>query len=173
MLPFVSGIRQGEAYEDVRYAIKHLSRASLWVKDEAEKTFEAKIIGLLQGTTRLRKKLISQIDDEEEKIISADLFSFKHYPDASIDDTIAIEIKVVSQHEGPRIRELLGQALVYRFKYKFVVLVLVDRTDDHKIVKACKKKNSDENNLLKSLSEDYNIFTLVGPVYGKNKNMVF
>jgi hypothetical protein len=99
------------------------------------------------------------------------LFGFNHRPDVSIGNNgTAIEIKVIST--GHDIRDILGQAIAYRMRYRFVILVLVDQTDGHKVVELCKSKGSQEFTLLSGLASDMNIFTVVGPI-SQSKNVVF
>ena len=99
------------------------------------------------------------------------MFGFSHRPDVSIGiDGTAIEIKVIST--GQSVRDILGQAIAYRMHYRFVILVLVDQTEDRKVVELCRSRESQEYSLLSGLSETMNIFTVVGPV-DQSKNVAF
>ena len=140
--------------------------------EEAMREFEQAIISHLQASPRLRKKLITQVDsDEVEKITEAKLFGFSHRPDASIgNDGTAIEIKVIKG--GSAARDILGQGMAYRMQYRFVILVLVDATEDCRVVANCQDKRSPEHALFTELAESMNVFAVVGPV-GKSKNVLF
>jgi hypothetical protein len=154
------------------FALKKLKHVNLLVKGQTERHFEHTIVSHLQSSPRLRKNIITQIGMEEvQKITKANLFGFSHWPDASIgNDGTAVEIKPVNG--GPSIRDILGQGIAYRMHYRFVILVLVDQTEDRKIVELCKDKNSQEFCLLSGLADAMNIFTVVGPA-GLSKNLMF
>lgn len=171
-LGFASGKKSGQHFDLAMFAVKKASKVNLLLKGQTEKHFEHTIVSHLQSSPRLRKNLITQIGvDEVQKMTKASLFGFSHWPDVSIGNSgTAIEIKVVQG--GPGVRDILGQAIAYRMHYRFVILVLVDQTEDRKIVELCRDKNSQEYHLLHGLAEQLNIFTIVGPV-GQAKNLVF
>ena len=171
-LGFVAGAKRGQHFELAEFAISKLKRVNLLVKGKTENHFEHTIVSHLQASPKLRQNLITQIGiDEVEKITKASLFGFSHRPDVSIGiDGTAIEIKVIST--GQSVRDILGQAIAYRMHYRFVILVLVDQTEDRKVVELCRSKESQEYSLLSGLSETMNIFTVVGPV-DQSKNVAF
>lgn len=154
------------------FALKKASKTNLLLKGQSEKHFEFTIVSHLQSSPRLRKNLITQIGvDEVQKMTKASLFGFSHWPDVSIGNSgTAVEIKVVQG--GPGVRDILGQAIAYRMHYRFVILVLIDQTDERRIVELCQDKSSQEFQLLSGLASELNIFTIVGPV-GISKNVVF
>jgi hypothetical protein len=109
--------------------------------------------------------------DEVQKMTKASLFGFSHWPDVSIGNSgTAVEIKVVQG--GPGVRDILGQAIAYRMHYRFVILVLIDQTQEGKIVELCQNKDSQEYHLLSGLANNLSIFTIVGPA-GQSKNVIF
>jgi len=171
-LGFVAGAKRGQHFELAEFAISKLKGVNLLVKGKTENHFEHTIVSYLQASPKLRQNLITQIGiDEVEKITKASLFGFSHRPDVSIGiDGTAIEIKVIST--GQSVRDILGQAIAYRMHYRFVILVLVDQTEDRKVVELCRSKESQEYSLLSGLSETMNIFTVVGPV-DQSKNVAF
>jgi hypothetical protein len=171
-LGFVPCRKNGQHYELAMFALRRMKTVNLLVNGQTEKHFEFAIVSALQQSPRLRKNLITQVGlDEVVKMTRASLFGFGHWPDVSIgNDGTAIEIKVIQG--GPGVRDILGQAIAYRMHYRFVILVLVDQTQDRKIVELCKDKESQEHSLLTGVAETMNIFTVVGPV-GKSKNLVF
>lgn len=172
MLGFMAAKKAGKHYELASYATKRLKKANFHLKGSSEKQCEQSIVANLYASNKLKRNLITQVYDEEvDKITQASLFGFKHRPDTTIGkDGTAIEIKVITS--GPSIRDLLGQALTYRMDYRFVILVIIDKTPDLHVVSLCSDKKSREYSLLKGLSEDFNIFTVVGPV-GIGNNIVF
>jgi hypothetical protein len=171
-LGFVPAKKKGQHYDLAMFALKKACKANLLLKGQTEKHFEFSIVSQLQSSPRMRKNLITQIGvDEVQKMTKASLFGFSHWPDVSIGNSgTAIEIKVVAG--GPGIRDILGQAIAYRMHYRFVILVLIDQTEDGKIVELCQDKESQEHQLLSGLAGALNIFTIVGPL-GQSKNVVF
>ena len=169
---FVSTAKRGQHFDLATLAMKKLKSANLALKGKSEREFEQAVIGHLQSSPTLRKNLITQVGtDEVEKITQANLFGFCHRPDASIgNDGTAIEIKVISG--GQSARDILGQSIAYRMQYRFVIIVLVDGTEDRKIVDLCKDKNSKEYSLFTGLAETMNVFSIIGPD-GPSKNVSF
>ncbi len=141
-------------------------------RGKTERSYEHTIIAHMQSSPKLRKNLITQIGDEEvNKISDANLFGFNHRPDTTIgNDGTAIEIKVVKNAYA--IRDILGQGIVYRMNYRFVILVFVDNTPKRQIVKKCSDKFSQEYSLLHGLAKTHNIYSVVGPK-DVSKNIVF
>ncbi|MDH7482970.1 MAG: hypothetical protein QHH26_13510 [Armatimonadota bacterium] len=169
---FVSTVKRGQHFDLVTLAIRKLKSANLALKGKSEREFEQAVIGYLQSSPTLRKNLITQVGtDEVEKITQANLFGFSHRPDASIgNDGTAIEIKAISGDQSAR--DILGQSIAYRMQYRFVIIVLVDETEDRRIVELCKDKNSKEYSLFTGLAETMNIFSIIGPD-GPSKNVSF
>lgn len=160
---FVASRRDGQHYELARFAVGKLKKVNLQLKGKSEREYEQAVVAYLQASNKLRNNLITQVcDDEVEKISRAEVFGFKHKPDVTIGkDGTAIEIKTITS--GYSVRDLLGQGLVYRTYYRFVILVLVDNTPDRQIVELCSKKGSAESAIFQELAEEHNIFTIVGP----------
>ena len=151
-LGLVAGAKRGQHYELAMFALSKLKKLDLLVKGQSEKLFEYSIVSRLQASPKLRPHLKNQIGlNKDVKITKADLFGFKHRPDASIDeDGTAIEIKIIKT--GQSIRDILGQAIAYRMYYRFVILVLVDQTEGRKIVELCRSRDSQECSLLSGLA---------------------
>lgn len=172
-LGFKPARRHGIHYELTEIAAKHLRRTNLMLKGRTERHFEQAIVGHLRAKRALEPYLITQVDDEPvERITQVELFAFKHRPDVAIgQDSAAIEIKVISKSTA--VRDILGQAIAYRMAYRFVILVLIDKTPDRQIVEKCADKRSQEYALLSGLRESFNIYTIVGPLdHGKNISFI-
>jgi hypothetical protein len=171
-LGFVHNTRRGQHFDLVKLSISKLKSANLALKGRSEREFEQAIIGHLQSSPKIRKNLITQVGtDEVDKITPANLFGFSHRPDASIgNDGTAIEIKVISG--GQSSRDILGQSIAYRMQYRFVILVLIDGSDDKRLVELCRNKKNDEYALLSGLAESMNVFSIVGPLCA-SKNISF
>jgi len=164
--------RRGQHWDLARKALNRLAKANLAVKSTKEREVEYKIVGHLQAYGPLGKQLITQVGaDEVDKIQQASLFGFKHRPDTTIgNDGTAIEVKVI--RSGPTVRDILGQSIAYRMDYRFVILVLVDRTRGRKVVSLCKDKKTREHQLLSQMANELNVFSIVGPG-PDGKNVVF
>ncbi len=171
-LGFIAAAKRGQHYDLAKLAVKKLKSANLALKGKSEREFEQAVIGHLQSSPKIRKNLITQVGtDEVEKITQANLFGFSHRPDASIGiDGTSIEIKVISG--GQSARDILGQAIAYRMQYRFVIIVMVDGSNDRHIVELCKNKNTKEFSLFSGLAESMNIFSIIGPA-GPSKNIAF
>ena len=171
-LGFMPSVRSGAHYNLAKFVVNRLKKANLLLKGKSERHYEHTIISHLQASPKLRKNLITQIGEGEvDKIVNANLFGFKHRPDTTIgNDGTAIEIKVIKS--GHSIRDILGQAVVYRIYYRFVILVFVDNTPDRQIVEKCCDKYSQENSLLHGLAKSHKIYSVVGPC-GQSKNIAF
>lgn len=171
-LGFASAAKRGQHYDLAMFAAHKLKSVNLLVKGQSERQFEMTVVSHLQASPRLRKNLITQIGvDEVEKITQATLFGFSHRPDISIGNGgTAIEIKVITS--GQSVRDVLGQGLAYRMHYRFVILVLIDQTEDRQIVNLCRVKGSRERSLMSELAEAMNIFTIIGPLR-QSRNIVF
>ena len=171
-LGFMPSVRNGVHYDLAKFAVGKLKKANILLKGKSERSYEHTIIAHLQSSPKLRKNLITQIGEEEvDKITTANLFGFHHRPDTTIgNDGTAIEIKVIKS--GYSVRDILGQGVVYRMNYRFVILVFVDNTPERQIVEACCSKKSQEYSLLHGLANTHNIFSVVGPC-GQSKNVAF
>lgn len=164
--------RKGEQFELALRAVSQIKRENLLLKADDELTY-ANILGAkLQGSKKLQPHVnIHTEKDPEQKMIRVKAFAFDHLPDITIDnDGTAIEIKLIKG--GGDLRDCLGQALIYRFAYRFVVMVLIDRTDNRAFVESLRKRASSEAELLRGMCDEFNIITVVGPV-DRFKNLAF
>jgi hypothetical protein len=152
-LGFVNTAKRGQHFQLANLVLKKLKCANLALKGRSEREFEQAVISHLQSSPIIRKNLITQVGtDEVDKITHANLFGFSHRPDASIGkDGTAIEIKIISG--GQATRDILGQSIAYRMHYRFVIIVLVDGSENRQIVELCKDKKSKEFLLLIELAE--------------------
>lgn len=171
-LGFISSAKRGQHFDLAQLAIKKLKSANLALKGKSEREFEQAVISHLQSSPTIRKNLITQVGtDEVDKITQANLFGFSHRPDASIGkDGTAIEIKVISGSQSTR--DILGQSIAYRMQYRFVIIVLIDGSENRQIVELCKDKISKEYSLFTGLAETMNVFSIIGPD-GPSKNVAF
>jgi hypothetical protein len=171
-LRFIRSQRRGPHYALVNIAIGKLKLVDLAMKGRTEQDFEHTIVAYLRSFDELSRNLITQLGENEvEKITSADLFGFRHRPDVAIGQNgTAIETKGISGSHA--IRDVLGQAVAYQAQYRYVILVLIDRTPKRTIVECSKGSDSLENKLFTGLSEFLNSFSIVGPIK-RSENLVF
>ena len=171
-LGFIRSQRRGAHYALVNIAIGRLKLMDLTLKGKTEQNFEHTIVSYLRSSGELSRNLITQLGENEvEKFTPADLYGFRHRPDVAIGQNgTAIEIKAITGSQA--IRDVLGQALAYRVQYRYVILVLIDRTPKRTIVERSKGRDSLDNKLFAGLSEFLNIFSIVGPIK-RSENRVF
>lgn len=167
-LGLMPSARKGEYFELALRAIREIKKAQFAIKADTERSQELSLVPVLRRSQKLKPHLINQIDQEpDQRLCRVSAFGFEHAPDIAIDSNgTAIELKLI--RSGSELRACLGQALIYRFDYRFAIMVLVDWTEDRVIVKSLLKKDSKEAKMLWEMCE-LNIFTVIGPV-GPNKN---
>ena len=80
-------------------------------------------------------------------------------PDMSIGtDGVAIEVKYIKA--GWSFREAIGQSMIYRLGYRFVIVVWVDTTKEKVYKNLIQDENSDESKFIKELEEN-NIYCVI------------
>lgn len=168
------GPKQGGHYDLARLAISVLRKPeSFQIRAKKEIQLEIYLVGLLKQPRTLRPHIIDQIKTNPDKRVSrVHAFGFNHGPDIAIDPNgTAIEVKLVrTAHD---LRTGLSQALIYRFGYRFAIMVLGDWTDHGVLVKSLLEKNSKWAELLRYLCDEHNVFTVIGPVAPDKPNLVF
>jgi len=150
---FKKNFRYGKFYDALCKALELIDDANLEITAQKERNFEDRIaahLGQQFGEKKNRDIDTKFIDQRGVKdvLTRVTLFRCDHRPDMSIGkDGIAIEIKKVDH--GNRIREALGQAIVYRNGYRFVIVVLADTSgSDKKIRESFQEEDSPEYNLM-------------------------
>jgi hypothetical protein len=170
--PFRRASRTGKHYELTAKAIERIKRTNFNIKARDEREYENKLVGALESSRLLKPNLITQVNrDQVNTITQTKLFGFSHRPDITIgNDGTAIELKVINNSQS--IRDIIGQAICYRFDYRFAILVFVAQDHTSDIVELCSKKSSAESEFLNYISEQYGIFSVVGPK-DNGKNITF
>jgi hypothetical protein len=166
--------RKGTHYDLAIAAAKRIKQVKFLIKHRDEKDIEHHLVSSLETYRNLKPHLITQLNKEQPVIMTrAELFGFRHSPDVAIgDDGTVIELKLIKSSQS--VRELLGQAMCYRVNYRFVILVFVAPETPCLFIKLCSQKRSNEHKLLNALSEDFGIFSVVGPTpNGKNLSFGF
>ena len=164
--------KKGDHFELALRAIHQIKNADLLKKADDEWTYANILVTALQASRKLKPHINDQTSkDQEQRLIKVPAFSFDHIPDITIDnDGTAIEIKLIKGWND--LRDCLGQALVYRFAYRFAIMVLIDLTEQRAFVETLRRKDSSEAKLLRDMCDNLNIMTIVGPL-GKSKNLAF
>lgn len=150
--------KRGKYYEALKRTIDAVRNANLNITSTRERNYEDKIAGYLgrrfsppvENDPDL--KFIDQ-RDVQESLTRVDLFNCSHRPDMSIGrDSIAIEVKRINH--GTHIKQAIGQALVYRKQYRFVILLIADVSARDKPIKTLfDSEGSDEHELALLLKE--------------------
>lgn len=126
-----------------------------------EKDYENRVAGaLLTGMDELDDE-IRFIDqrDVQETLTRITLCGYDHRPDMSFGrDGIAIEIKRLSGSQS--VREFIGQTIVYRNGYRFVIGVLIDERKNKPIKKRFEDPTTEEYKL-KEYLESIGVFLIV------------
>ncbi len=169
---FEKGIRRGSVWDDVIAIDQIIRRMSFALTANTEREFEfAFTQALAAHSDRLKGKIYSQTD-QETIVKSVYCFGKRHRPDLTInEDGIAIEIKYLSDSlDG--IKLALGQSLLYRLRYKFVINVFI-LSEKHKetYLKACNGEERDLEDIFKDLGSDSNIFSYIVPAFSPVPNL--
>ncbi len=140
MSVFKTGKRTGIHWENLNKAKDIIKRLSLDIKAYDARKFEDRISGALQPNF---EKFIDQ-RNIKQVMTRVTLFGHDHRPDMSIDkDGVAIEVKTAKT--GSSFREAIGQSMIYRLGYRFVIILWVDSTRDKSYKNLCSNINSKEN----------------------------
>ena len=155
MKSLITSQRRGAYWEDCQRAIEVLNNMNLQRSDEYERLFEGRISQVLDGMS-FNDKFIDQ-RSTQDVLTRVTLFGSDHRPDMSVgDDGTAIEVKLV--HHGSKVKEALSQAIFYRAHYRFVIVILIDITEDGQINKLIDDQETTEAAMVKDFDEYMNIF---------------
>ena len=175
---FEKGKRTGKNWEDILFidsliknSDKKTSGSIMNITGKEEKVFELRFSSLLDANkVKLNGNLISQ-QNKDTTVKQIYCFGKKHRPDMTInDDGIAIEIKYINDNfDG--VKMALGQSLMYRLRYKFVINVIVISEKNKDVYeKAVNGEEKDLEDILKYLADDMNVFTYIVPAFSLKNN---
>lgn len=175
---FEKGKRTGKNWEDILFIdslIKNSDKKNngsiMNITGKEEKDFELRFSSLLDANkVKLNGNLISQ-QNKDTTVKQIYCFGKKHRPDMTInDDGIAIEIKYINDNfDG--VKMALGQSLMYRLRYKFVINVIVISEKNKDVYeKAVNGEEKDLEDILKYLADDMNVFTYIVPAFSLKNN---
>lgn len=174
---FEKGKRTGKNWEDILFIdslIKNSDKKNngsiMNITGKEEKDFELRFSSLLDANkVKLNGNLISQ-QNKDTTVKQIYCFGKKHRPDMTInDDGIAIEIKYINDNfDG--VKMALGQSLMYRLRYKFVINVIVISEKNKDVYeKAVNGEEKDLEDILKYLADDMNVYTYIVPAFSLTK----
>lgn len=175
---FEKGKRTGKNWEDILFidsliknSDKKTNGSIMNITGKEEKAFELRFSSLLDANkVKLNGNLISQ-QNKDTTVKQIYCFGKKHRPDMTInDDGIAIEIKYINDNfDG--VKMALGQSLMYRLRYKFVINVIVISEKNKDVYeKALNGEEKDLEDILKYLADDMNVFTYIVPAFSLKNN---
>ncbi len=175
---FEKGKRTGKNWEDILFidsliknSDKKTNGSIMNITGKEEKVFELRFSSLLDANkVKLNGNLISQ-QNKDTTVKQIYCFGKKHRPDMTInDDGIAIEIKYINDNfDG--VKMALGQSLMYRLRYKFVINVIVISEKNKDVYeKAVNGEEKDLEDILKYLADDMNVFTYIVPAFSLKNN---
>lgn len=178
---FKQGKRTGGFWDDVTYIDgllkKGIDGSIMNINGDDEKAFENRLSSILDARQdELSSKVITQ-QNKETTVQSVFCFGKNHRPDMTIgEDGIAIEVKYINGTNGLNAMKMaLGQSLMYRVRYRFVINVIVISEDYRDVY----------NNLLSGVEKDFEdilkmladkcIYTYVVPCFKlkKGQKLVF
>lgn len=179
---FEKGKRTGKNWEDILFidsliknSDKKTNGSIMNITGKEEKDFELRFSTILDANKgKINGEIVSQ-QNKDTTVKQIYCFGKKHRPDMTInDDGIAIEIKYINDNfDG--VKMALGQSLMYRLRYKFVINVIVISEKNKDVYeKAVNGEEKDLEDILKYLADDMNVFTYIVPAFSlKNQKRVF
>ena len=174
---FEKGKRTGKNWEDVLFidsllknADKKSSGSIMNITGKEEREFELRFSTILDANKgKINGEIVSQ-QNKDTTVKQIYCFGKKHRPDMTInDDGIAIEIKYINDNfDG--VKMALGQSLMYRLRYKFVINVIVISEKNKDVYeKALNGEEKDLEDIIKYLADDMNVFTYIVPAFSLTK----
>ena len=156
MKSLIASQRRGAYWVDCQKAIRKIQKMDLRKAHDYEEFFEGRISTNLEDI-KFSDRFVEQ-KSYEGAITRVSLFGFNHKPDMTIGTAgIAFEVKRV--WGAKPLKEAFAQALFYRTHYRFVIIVLVDKTVKGQVFNLINTKGSPEAALIKDY-EDLNIFII-------------
>jgi hypothetical protein len=168
-MAFEVGRRRGKLWEDTRLLATIMEKEDFNVSGKGERQFEIQISGILKSRQSEFKHPIQSQYHNDTKVASAYFFGKKHRPDLSIDEFgTAVELKFIGKdlQDLNGVKTAIGQAMIYRLRYKFAVNVLVMSSAHKNLYEdAYKEHESDLHRVLRMMADEHNIFTIIRPAF--------
>ncbi len=154
MNAFMPSRKGSSHWEKLQQVIKMIKSLNLDIRGKEEKDFENRISGVL--SEHFKEDFIDQ-KSLKQVMTMVPIFDHQFRPDMSIEsNNVAIEVKLLKGTNS--FKEALGQSIIYRLGYKYVITVWIDMTKKKTHLKVM--SNEKETALLTAL-EDLNIFVIV------------
>ncbi len=160
MKSLMQGRRDGKYWEDCEYTIKTLSKLDLSKTEMTEKEFEDRVAWFLGKQLFASGERFIDHRTHHDAASEITLFSSVHRPDMSIGrGGTAIEVKAADH--GNKVKQVISQALFYRIGYRYVIVMLVDTTDQGDIYADLREHgNTREVKFVDDLEKHLNIFVI-------------
>lgn len=156
--------RRGTLWADAQKLDQIIQDFPFNTTGKKERDFEGRFASIvIARKAEFKHNVISQIL-KSTTVHSVYCFGKNHRPDLTIgQDGIAIEIKFVT-YDG--LKEAIGQAYIYRLRYRFVFLILVMSEKRRCAYESfATGKEKDLEDILSLLSSTANIFTYIVPSF--------
>lgn len=149
--------RAGGYWEDCKHALDLIQKMPLQKSYVKERAFQGRVASFLESNSFLDRFI--DPSSTTDSIAGLHLFGSYHYPDMTIgSEGTAIEVKI-ADHAG-KVKAAIAQSLLYRMHYRFVIMVLIDTSDDGEIYKLLKDESSREAKFIKDMEDDFKIYTV-------------
>ena len=175
-MSFKQGKRSGGFWNDIIYIDSLLKKGDggniMNINGDDEKAFENRLSSILDGKHTLFSDTIITQQKKDTTVQSVFCFGKKHRPDMSIgEDGIAIEVKYINGTNGLNgIKMALGQSLMYRLRYRFVINLIVVSEEYREVYeKLINQEEKDFEDILRYLADEMNIFTYIVPSFSLRK----
>lgn len=157
--------RRGHLWDDMHRLHELITTHNFNVSVRQETDFERYFSGALNmAKDSYHSRVITQIN-RDEPVHSVYCFGKKHRPDMTLGvDGAAIELKLIDGcTDGLKVA--IGQAHLYRLKYKHAVLILVVSHKNRQLYeKIVNKEEKDLEDILRA-QNDTNIYTYIVPAF--------
>ncbi len=165
---FEAARRRGKYWDDAKTLSDLIHKFRFHTTGKSEREFETGFAWtLMNSEENFKSKVMTQID-KTTTVQSIYCFGKKHRPDIAFDENgIAVELKFIS-YAG--LKDAIGQAYLYRLRYKFVFLVLIISEERQSIFHDLNnKQEKDLEDTLRHLADNMNIFTYIVPAFDISK----
>ena len=162
---YANSQRRGHLWDDMHQLHELITSHNFNISSKHENQFERYFSGVLNAAKdSYHSRVITQIN-RDEPVQSVYCFGKKHRPDLTLGvDGAAIELKLIDGYTDS-LKVAIGQAHLYRLKYKHVALILVVSPKSRGLYeKIVNREEKDLEDILLRLN-DNNIYTYIVPAF--------
>ena len=154
--------KNGRFWDDVKKLDSTIKNTSFNKTFKSEREFEAAFSAILSHEqSSFNCEVISQTDGAAS-VESVKCMGKNYRPDLTLDrDGVAVELKHI-KYDG--LKDAIGQAYLYRLKYRFVFLVLIISKERQSVYEELDKEQ-DLKDALQHLADNMKIFTYIVPAF--------